>query len=136
LRVEVQIAAGKCLGSEALRRIADPSPIICPDCNGVMSEVRGEHPLRFRCQIGHARTAEVLASSNPAVDEAVRVAMRMMEERLTLVTRMAQEARATGRPSVAELYEGRADEYRRYAETLRDAAITSLRMSNALEEEA
>jgi two-component system, chemotaxis family, protein-glutamate methylesterase/glutaminase len=137
LLLEVRIAAGMRLGSEALRKIADPSTIVCPDCNGVMSEVRGEHPLRYRCQIGHARTAESLLTVNPQIDEAVRVAMRMMEERLTLVTRMAQEARDTGRPAVAELYQARADEYRGYAETLRGAAATTIRAAHvAAEEEA
>jgi two-component system, chemotaxis family, protein-glutamate methylesterase/glutaminase len=127
LELEVEIAAGVRLGAENLRRIADPSAISCPDCQGVLSEVRGEQPLRYRCQIGHAMTAEVLASRADHVDEAMRVALRMMEERVTLVTRMARDARETGRTAVAELYEARAEEYARYATILRDAAIASLR---------
>lgn len=134
LLLEVQIAAGTRLGSESLRTIADPSPIICPDCNGVMSEIRGAHPLRYRCQIGHARTAESLISANPQVDEAVRIAMRVMEERVELVGRMALDARRTGRDAVAELYEARAEEYRGYAETLRNAAVTGVRMAGAARE--
>ena len=134
LRLEVQIAAGLRLGSDTLGTIADPSPIICPDCNGVLSEMRGAHPLRYRCQIGHARTAESLLTVNPHVDAAIRVAMRVMEERVTLVGRMAREARETGRLAVAELYEARAAEYRRYAETLREAAVTSIRMAGSAQE--
>ena len=88
-----------------------------------------EHqPLRYRCQIGHAHTAEVLASQGDAVAKAVRVAMRIMEERVTLVERMALDARDTGRAAVAELYEARATEYRGYATTLRDAAVASMRL--------
>jgi two-component system chemotaxis response regulator CheB len=127
LALEVEIAAGARLGSEALRRIAEPSALSCPDCHGVLSEVRGEQPLRYRCQIGHASTAEVLAARTEEVDEAMRVALRIMEERLTLVRRMAEDARATGRNAVAELYETRAQEYTRYAGVLRQAAIASLR---------
>lgn len=126
LQLEVQIAAGTRLGAETLRKIADPSAISCPDCQGVLSEVRNEQPLRYRCQIGHAMTAEVLASRADHVDEAMRVALRMMEERVTLVTRMAEDARQTGRNAVAELYEARAEEYSRYATILREAAIASL----------
>ena len=51
-----------------------------------------------------------------------------MEERVTLVERMALDARASGRIAVAELYEARGEEYRRYAATLRDAAVASLRL--------
>ena len=65
------------------------------------------------------------------MDEAIRVAMRVMEERVTLVERMALDARQTGRAAVAELYDARAVEYRRYATTLRDAAVSSLRLSRA-----
>ena len=48
---------------------------------------------------------------------------------MTLVERMARDARETGRGAVAELYESRAEEYRRYATTLRDAAVSSLSLS-------
>ena len=129
LRLEVEIAAGVRLGSEHLRGLGEPSPLSCPDCHGVLSEIHGAKPLRFRCQIGHGFTAEFLASQIDDVDEAIRVAMRIMEERVTLVTRMAHDARGTGRRAVAELYERRADEYRRHAATLRDAATASLRMA-------
>ena len=127
LALEVEIAAGARLGSAALREIADPSALSCPDCQGVLSEVRDEHPLRYRCQIGHAYTADILAARTDEVGHAMRVALRIMEERVTLVTRMAEEARSTGRNVVAELYERRAVEYGRYAAVLREAAVAQLR---------
>lgn len=127
LPLEVDIAAGGRLGAQRLKEIADPSALTCPNCNGVMSEVRGERPLRYRCQIGHANTAEVMDSRAEQVDEALRVALRVMEERVTLVTRMAEDARRTGRSAVAELYEARAEEYTRYARVLREAALATLR---------
>jgi two-component system chemotaxis response regulator CheB len=129
LELEVKIAGGARLGADELRKIADPSALTCPDCNGVLSEVRGQSPLRYRCQIGHATTAEVLDARADKVDEALRVALRVMEERVTLVTRMAEDARRTGRTTVAELYESRAEEYGRYAEVLREAAVATLRDS-------
>lgn len=117
LLLEVEIAAGARVGSQKLLRVADPSPVTCPDCQGVLSEVRNQSPLRYRYQIGHAYTAEVLAADVERVDEAVQLAMRVMEERVTLVERMARDARDTGRTAMAELYETRAEEYRSYATT-------------------
>lgn len=128
LLFEVEVANGAGIGSEPLRRFAQPTPLTCPDCGGVLSEVWGEQPLRFRCQIGHAYTAEQLSAENDRVDEAVQIAMRIMEERAELVRRMARDAHETGRKAVAELYERRAEEYGGYAETLRQAALLSLRM--------
>ena len=135
LALEVGIAAGARLGSDKLLRFADPSALSCPDCHGVLSEVREGQPLRYRCQIGHAYSAEVMATHIDEVDEAMRIAMRVMEERVTLVERMAEDARRTGRLAVAELYDARAEEYGRYAAALRDAAVLSMRMGRAPREQ-
>ncbi|ONG56115.1 chemotaxis protein CheB [Pseudoroseomonas deserti] len=136
LRLEVDIALGQRLGSDRLRQIATPSALSCPACQGVLSEVEGSRPLRFRCQIGHAYTAEALLADIDAVDEALRVAMRVMEERVTLVERMADEARQSGRKAVAELYAARAEEYRHYASTLRRAAASALHLGQGRRGEA
>lgn len=136
LTLEVEIAGGGRLGAELLRTIADPSALSCPDCQGVLSEIREQEPLRYRCQIGHAYTAEVLDSRAEQVDQAMRIALRVMEERVTLVRRMAEDAQRTGRGAVAELYESRAEEYSRYASVLREAAVASLRDRRAAPEEA
>jgi len=71
LRLDVEVAAGAHLGSQALRQIAMPSPLSCPDCHGVLCEVNGGRPLRLRCQTSHAHTAETLATHVDEVDEAI-----------------------------------------------------------------
>lgn len=127
IRLEVDIAAGERIDSDVLRRIADPAALTCPHCSGVLSVIRDAKPLRFRCQVGHAYTAETVAKHQEnSVDEALRVALRIVEERAELVARMAQDGRASGRPAVAEMYEARAAEYRAYAETIRRAVLLSL----------
>jgi two-component system, chemotaxis family, protein-glutamate methylesterase/glutaminase len=127
LALEVEIALGAPLGSDRLRTFADPQPFTCPQCSGVLSEVRGSQPLRFRCQIGHAITAEALyAEQKSEIEEALRVALRVIEERVELVRRMGRDARDAGRQSVAELYESRIDEYQGYAEILRKAVIGAM----------
>lgn len=127
IRLEIDIAAGERIDSDVLRRIADPAALTCPHCSGVLSKVRDAKPLRFRCQVGHAYTAEVVAKEQEnAVDEALRVALRIIEERAELVARMAQDGRNSGRPAVADMYDDRAAEYRGYAETIRRAVLLSL----------
>jgi two-component system chemotaxis response regulator CheB len=127
IRLEVDIAAGERIDSQVLRKIADPSAITCPYCSGVLSTIRGSKPLRFRCQVGHAATAEIVAKEQEsAVDEALRVALRVIEERAELVARMAKDGQQSGRRAIAEMYEERALEYRQYAETIRRAVIQSM----------
>ncbi len=130
IRLEVDIAAGERVDSGLLRRFADPAPLSCPHCDGVLSEVRGAKPLRFRCQVGHAYTAEAAATAQEgAVDEAMRVALRIVGERADLVARMAADARANGRAAVAEMYEARAAEYREHVDTLRRAVLRAVEPS-------
>ncbi|MFC6792686.1 chemotaxis protein CheB [Methylobacterium komagatae] len=127
IRLEIDIAAGERIDSDVLRRIADPAALTCPHCSGVLSKVRDAKPLRFRCQVGHAYTAEAVAREQEnAVDEALRIALRIIEERAELVARMAQDGRSSGRLAVAEMYDERAVEYREYADTIRRAVLLSL----------
>ena len=127
VRLEVEIAAGERIGSDKLSRIAAPAALTCPSCGGVLSEIKSAHPLRFRCQVGHAYTADALAKEQESkVDEALRVALRIIEERAELVHRMAEDGRQSGRAAVAQMYDTRAAEYREYADMIRRVMLHSL----------
>jgi two-component system chemotaxis response regulator CheB len=90
--------------------------------------------LRFRCQVGHAFTADTLAKEQESrVDEALRVALRIIEERAELVQRMAEDGRAMGRRAVAEMYDARAAEYREYADLIRQAVLRALAQNEGLQ---
>ena len=116
IRLEVEIAAGERIGSDNLLSMADPAALTCPACGGVLSEVRESRPMRFRCQVGHAFTGDVLAKEQEGrVDEALRVALRIIED-----------GRHAGRRAVAEMYDARAHEYREYADMIRRVVLKSL----------
>jgi two-component system chemotaxis response regulator CheB len=127
LQLEIDIAAGRYSGSDMLQEIADPVATTCPECRGALSYVRESRPMRFRCQIGHAVTADHLFKAQErGVEAALGIALRVMEERAELVERMKEDARRQGRRSIAELWARRAREYRGHAETLRKALRESL----------
>jgi two-component system, chemotaxis family, protein-glutamate methylesterase/glutaminase len=127
IRLEVEIAAGERIGSDRLTALADPAALTCPSCGGVLSRVKMGQPLRFRCQVGHAYTADALAKEQESrVDEALRVALRIIEERAELVQRMADDGRRSGRVSVAQIYDARAAEYREYTDMIRRVMLKSL----------
>jgi two-component system chemotaxis response regulator CheB len=136
IRLEVDIAAGERVDTDIVGCFADPAALTCPSCGGSLSRVRDGNPLRYRCQVGHTMTAEILSKQQEhAVDEALRVALRVIEERAELVERMARGGRASGCRAVAEMYEERAGEYRRSAETIRRAVLLSMVRSETLENE-
>jgi two-component system chemotaxis response regulator CheB len=121
IKLEVEIAAGRNVNSRELLKIAEPVTLPCPTCGGVLSQIRRE-PLRFRCQVGHSFTAEALAGqTDNAVEEALRVALRITEERAVLTEKMAEDAHRSGRYAAARANEARARESRHYAEILQRA---------------
>jgi two-component system chemotaxis response regulator CheB len=128
VRLEVEIALGLPAGTDATHRLANPVPLSGPACGGVLSQIRRSPPLRFRCQVGHAYTAEALASEQEgSVDEAMRVALRIVEERAVLTQKMADEARRGGLRHSADSFERTSAESRGHVETLREALLKSER---------
>jgi two-component system chemotaxis response regulator CheB len=122
IRLEVEIALGPATGTEEMTRVATPVALSCPACGGVLSQMKRSPPLRFRCQVGHGYTADALASEQEgSVDEAMRVALRIVEERATLTQKMADEARRGGFRLSAASYERTSAQSRHHVETLREA---------------
>ncbi len=84
-----------------------PSTFGCPDCYGVLNRLAdGPDGLRFRCRTGHAWTAQgLLTRQDRSVEEALWVALRVLEERAELSLRLSGEAdgsRPLSRKSFAE----------------------------------
>jgi two-component system chemotaxis response regulator CheB len=122
IRLEVEIALGRAIGTEEMMSLATPVALSCPACGGVLSQMKRSTPLRFRCQVGHGYTADALASEQEgSVDEALRVALRIVEERAALTQKMAEEARRGGFRLSAASYERTSTQSRQHVETLREA---------------
>ena len=121
-RLEIEIAAGEAVDNILVEKIAHATTLSCPDCGGVLSSIAKGHPLRFRCQIGHAHTARsVFRRQHAQVHQALQVALRIVQERADLIDRMERDATDAGRPGMAQLYADRSAEYRSHADTIRQA---------------
>src|SRR5262249_54382381 len=93
-----------------------PSPFACPDCHGVLWELEEGKLLQFRCRVGHAYTSDSLrAAFSDSSEDALWVAMRTLEERASLLRRLAN--RSGERMSAHYLEE--ASGFGRHAETIR-----------------
>lgn len=126
IMLEVDIALGRPCLSPTIAEIAQPVALTCPACSGALSEIN-QPPLRFRCQVGHGYSAKSLAAEQVgSLDEAVRIALRIVEERAHLAERMARQAKQSGRHYAAEDSIRKAAEFRQYANILRSAALDGL----------
>ncbi len=90
---------------------AQPSGLSCPSCDGVLFELPGEQAPRFRCRVGHAWSPDSLtAEQTTGAENALRVALRALEERAALLRRLADRAEQGGHPRSAESHRRRTAE--------------------------
>lgn len=122
LVLETEIAEGVMENSAS---VGTPSVFSCPECGGVLQEIREGEPLRFRCQVGHAYTAKALADGQTdRLEDALWSALRMLEERAHLDRRIAEDARRRAINEIIGHFEARALEAERNAEVIREALMS------------
>ena len=94
----------------------------CPDCGGVLFERHEAALERFECSVGHVFSIESLSSAQASTLEgAMWTAVRALDDRAALLTRMATRAQAAGRDRLASSFQRQADEALDRASTIRDA---------------
>ena len=68
----------------------NPSVFACPECHGVLWEVRDGDLVLFRCRVGHSYGSESLATElSGASEAALWAAMRALEEKAAMQRRIA-----------------------------------------------
>ena|SRR5690242_17140964 len=98
-------------------QLGTPSVYACPDCHGVLWELKEGNLLRFRCRVGHSYTAEALnVALSQATEDTLWASMRALEEKADLLRRMASRSR----PRAAERYEEEAEGCDNHAAAIRE----------------
>jgi len=93
-----------------------PSAFACPECHGVLWEIESGELLQYRCRVGHAYTGDTLrVAFSETAENALWVALRVVEEKAALLRRLAQKAGSRIRAT----YEEEASGFDLHANTLR-----------------
>jgi two-component system chemotaxis response regulator CheB len=96
-------------------QLGPPSGYTCPDCNGSLQSIEGRG---FRCQVGHAWTADALLEARDSeIEGALWVAVRSLQEKAKLSRTLAEKV---GPGMMAVRYTAAADEADRALAVLRD----------------
>jgi two-component system, chemotaxis family, protein-glutamate methylesterase/glutaminase len=107
--------------SEELGTVA---PFTCPDCHGTLWQISGNGPVRFRCRVGHAYSADaIVKAQGDDVERALWIAYRALEERAALLRRMAAQARRRGHEAVGETFDARGNQTENDAQVLHDLIL-------------
>jgi two-component system chemotaxis response regulator CheB len=102
----------------------EPSGFSCPDCNGVLWEIQTEGLRRYRCRVGHAWSPEsLLIQQSEALEAALWLALRSLEERAALSRRLSEPARRRGHSITATRFEEQAAEAQQAARLVRDLLL-------------
>ncbi|MFI5956677.1 chemotaxis protein CheB [Cryptosporangium sp. NPDC051539] len=98
-----------------------PAGLGCPDCSGALFAVTEGPMTRYRCRVGHAWSPDsLLDRQNTAVESALWMALRTMEDKAALHRRLAESALDRGAPLTAGSNISAADELSESARLIRD----------------
>ena len=122
IRTEAAIAERVLSDIKQVNGLGDQVPYNCPNCGGVLWEMKNPDLKRFRCHTGHSYTAKtLLESQSEKIEETLWVSLRMLEERRNLLNNMDQKrTRASGK---TDSYADRAKETDVHIERIRDILL-------------
>jgi two-component system chemotaxis response regulator CheB len=97
----------------------------CPDCGGVMWEIQDGNLIKYRCHVGHVYSSEnYLAEQAEALEFALWASVRSLEERATILRRLAKMAGQSSGSRTAQLYEQHAQENEVNAKIIRNLLLS------------
>jgi two-component system chemotaxis response regulator CheB len=119
LEREVEMADMSPSAFDGPDRPGQPSGFACPDCNGTLFEIHDDGLLRFRCRVGHAwSTMALLTAQSEAMEGALWMAFRSLEEKAALSHQLATRAGERGNRLSQERFLAKAEEASRSAALL------------------
>jgi two-component system chemotaxis response regulator CheB len=120
IKKEAEIAERMAIGIERVEELGERSPYVCPDCGGGLWEMMNDNIVRYRCYTGHVyNEGELLIRQSDALENTLWTALRMMEERKTLLDKMSKEESRKGWKLSADNKEERARDIQVHIERLK-----------------
>jgi two-component system, chemotaxis family, protein-glutamate methylesterase/glutaminase len=124
MALESKIAGMDMQALQSEERHGAPSTFSCPECNGVLYEVRDGELVRFRCRVGHAFSAEtMMAEQSEALETALWMALNTLDEHATLSRRLLTQAQERGHDWLARRFTEKVEESEQRAAIIRQVLL-------------
>ena len=122
VEIEVNIAKEQKALDAGVLQLGEPSNYACPECHGVLLQMKEGTLFRFRCHTGHAYSVEsLMADITEKMDDALWNSIRAFEEGELFMRQMAEHLHHGDGSHSAESFLKRAEETKRRADLMRQA---------------
>jgi two-component system chemotaxis response regulator CheB len=133
MEIENRIAMQENALDAGVMTLGSISPYTCPDCHGVLVQLRDSAPTRFRCHTGHAFSLNgLLAAIGASIDETLWGAVRVLDERLLLLDQMEEYARGTQAEQLAGLIAQQSTVAKQHIQIIRQIAQAQASLSSEI----
>ena len=123
---EAEIAEKVVTRLEMSEGLGSHSHYACPDCGGGLHYVNNDTITRYRCHVGHAYTEnDLIIKQSEALEATLWVALRMMEERRSLLSRISEDETKKGLNRIAQSNKQRASDLEKHIETLKGVLFST-----------
>jgi two-component system, chemotaxis family, protein-glutamate methylesterase/glutaminase len=120
LDTEVRIAKEEHPMDAGLEQLGEASRYACPECHGVLLQIKEAGRLRFRCHTGHAYSLDsLIAAVNLGIEDAIWNALRALEEGALYMRHLASHLEDAGQREAARQYGAQSLHTRSHADALR-----------------
>lgn len=121
---------------EKTERPGVPSIFTCPECKGVLYEIRDKDMVRYRCRTGHAFAPEsMLADKSLELENALYAALNTLEESIALSRRMERHAQQRSNQALARRFGQKVEEAEQRAATIRKVLLDAKPLPHAVPDE-
>lgn len=98
-----------------------PILVTCPECGGILWELRDGELVEYECYIGHRyQGASLLTAKNDELENALWWAVRILEERANLSNRLASQSQGLGSDYSSNRFIEQAEQARHAADIIRE----------------
>lgn len=130
MELEVKIAREDNALESGIMNWGEPSVYACPECHGVLLQLKEGGNVRFRCHTGHAYSVDsLLAEFTEKTEESMWSAIRAIEEGVLLMRDLARHFSEQHNGADAEALLLKADESQRRADVVRRAVMSHENLS-------
>ncbi|NEQ20591.1 MAG: chemotaxis protein CheB [Microcoleus sp. SIO2G3] len=109
-----------------IMKLGELSPYTCPECHGVLLQLKEGSLLRFRCHTGHAYSLNtLLAEVTQSIEESLWDGIRTIEASEMLMLHTAKHLREMNEHEAADLLLQKAEDAKRRANLVRQALMSN-----------